>query len=214
MNALSLQGLCVGHKHHRLLTDLTRDIASGTLTLLVGDNGSGKSTLLRTLAGLLPPMRGHILWYGCDLQRMSADERAHTLSVVWTDQPRHLTLSGHDLVAMGRMPYTPMNGRLSAEDNEVCKCAMLRCGVAHLATRSVATLSDGERQRLMIARALTQDTPALLLDEPTAFLDHRGKAQTYDLLCALAHEEGKTIVAATHDIEVATPRADAVWHLP
>lgn len=210
-SALTISNLAVGYRRHRVAQGLTRDIAAGTLTLVTGRNGAGKSTILRTLAGLQPPLGGQIYWFGQDWTACEAHHRARTVAVVLTDRVEGVMLTARDVVRTGRLPYTRLSGKLSNEDEKICETALERLGAAHLAARKLDTLSDGERQRVMIARALAQSTPAIILDEPTAFLDHEGKAATFSLLRELSHHDNKTILVASHDIEVATPQVDAVW---
>ncbi len=188
-------------------------LPAGRLTCLAGTNGAGKSTLLRTMAGLLRPLAGSVVIGGRSVGTMSPGERARTVAVVLTGRPEADFLTVGELAAMGRMPHTGFSGRLSDRDRDVVARALDRAGIAHMATRPVTTLSDGECQRALVARALAQETPVLLLDEPTAFLDFPAKSALFGLLADLAHTEGKTVVVATHDIELAARRADLFWLL-
>jgi iron complex transport system ATP-binding protein len=185
----------------------------GELTVLLGPNGVGKSTLLRTLAGLLPPLGGGMLLEDEDLARLRVDERARRVAVVLTDRVQAGLLSAWELVALGRHPHTPMSGKLAAADVAVVGWALAAAGAAALADRPVAELSDGERQRLLTARALAQEPSLMLLDEPTAFLDAPSRVALTGLLRRLARERDMTVVASTHDLELALRVADHVWLL-
>lgn len=192
---------------------LTASLPPASLTALVGTNGAGKSTLLRTLAGFLPPLAGRVAWLGRGIGDYRPAELARVLSVVLTDRPDTGALTAGEVVAMGRFPYTPMSGRLSQADRRIAREALAEAGVAELAAREFRSLSDGERQRVMIAKALAQQTPVILLDEPTAFLDYPGKVATMRLLAHLARGGGKTVLLSTHDLELALQLADRLWLL-
>lgn len=183
----------------------------GELCCLLGPNGSGKSTLLRTLSGFQQPLGGTVRIGGVPLTSMTAAERARAVAVVLTERAVVDDMTARQLVATGRVPYTGFWGNLSREDNEAVDRALSAAGAAHLAAREVASLSDGERQKVMIARALAQDTPVILLDEPTAFLDWPGKVEATRLLRTLAREGGRAVLLATHDLEVALQLADRLW---
>lgn len=192
---------------------LTATLAAGSFTALIGTNGAGKSTLLRTLAGLQPALEGEVSWCGKPLAAYSRRVLSRMLAVVLTDRNAGDGLTVSELVEMGRMPYTGFDGRLTEADRAIAAQAMAQTGVAPLAARTVGSLSDGERQRVMIAKALAQQTPAILLDEPTAFLDFPSKVSLLRLLRRLAEEEGKTILLSTHDLELALQIAGRVWLL-
>ena len=173
----------------------------------------GKSTLLRTLAGFLPPISGSVHWLGRELTEIRPRELSRLLSIVLTDRPDTGFLTVREIVETGRMPYTNLTGRLTAEDREVTDRALYLTDTADFARRRLTSLSDGERQRVMIAKALAQQTPVILLDEPTAFLDYPGKIEMLELLTRLAHEEHKTILISTHDLELTFQTADRLWLL-
>ena len=170
---------------------------------VVGKNGTGKSTLLRTLAGLQQPLVGSVLIDDTPISNLSAIERARLIGVVLTQRLEVQNLTVREVVAMGRSPYTGFFGTLSKADWEVVDEALRQVGMSPWADRYVQMLSDGERQKVMIAKALAQQTPVLVLDEPTAFLDYPSKVEMMKLLCRLAKEMDKTIVLSTHDIELA-----------
>ena len=188
-------------------------IEAGRLTCLVGRNGVGKSTLLRTIAGLQPPLSGTVSIGGEDISRLSPSRRAKKVSIVLTRQPESGSLTVAEAVALGRMPYTNFWGTLTAEDRRIVEEAMRLTDITSLAHKRLARLSDGERQKAMIARAIAQQTPVILLDEPTAFLDHPSKESLFELLTRLAHEHGKTILLSTHDLELANRFADRMLTL-
>ena len=215
--ALRLAGLTTGYGRGRrrrtVSAGLDAALPEGSLTALVGTNGAGKSTLLRTLAGLIPPLGGNIVWRGKPLADYSARALARTVAVVLTRRSAATGLTVADVVRMGRMPYTGFSGRLSAHDRDVADHALELAGAARLRNRDVASLSDGELQRTMIAKALAQETPAILLDEPTAFLDFPGKVGVLRLLRRLAAEHGKTILFSSHDLELTFQTVERLWLL-
>ncbi|MDE5829956.1 MAG: ABC transporter ATP-binding protein [Duncaniella sp.] len=186
---------------------------AGCLTALLGPNGAGKSTLIRTISGNLPPLGGSLQILGRDIAEYTPAELARRLSVVLTERIDSTHLTVKDLVGLGRSPYTGFFGRLSADDLNVVDHAITMVGINHLANRTVATLSDGERQKAMIARALAQQTPVIFLDEPTAFLDYPGKVDIMMLLRRLCREEGKSVLLSTHDLELTLLLSDRLWLL-
>ncbi len=193
--------------------DITFSAAKGELVALIGPNGSGKSTLLRTMAGFIPPMAGELLWQGKAIDTFSSRELARMISFVSTENVSVPNMRVADLVAYGRFPYTGWLGRLHTSDRAVVAEALRKTGLSAFARREVVTLSDGERQRALIARALAQDTPFILLDEPTAFLDVSGKYEIFQLLRQLASEDAKTILLSTHDLGIALRETDRLWML-
>ena len=200
-----------GDRHsHPVASYLSLTVSSGELVCLLGPNGAGKSTLLRTLAGMQPPLSGGIQMNQRPLEQLSAAQRATQLSVVLTELPA-ANLTVYDLVAMGRYPYTGWLGRLSLADRQAITHAMTVTDITHFADRPVGTLSDGERQRVMIARAVAQDTPLLILDEPTAHLDVPNRTAVLQLLRTLAHEQQKAVLLSTHALDLALLMADRLW---
>lgn len=183
----------------------------GELIALIGPNGIGKSTLLRTMAGFLKQHKGEILFDGRNLRTFRPAELARLISFVSTDQVSVSNMKVSELVAYGRFPYTGWLGRLRPDDLSRVKEAIANVGLTRHAGRMVSQLSDGERQRALIARAITQDTPFILLDEPTAFLDVENKYEIFHLLHKLAREQQKTIVLSTHDLNIALREMDKVW---
>lgn len=201
------QGARVRVVHRGLELSLPR----GKLTALLGPNGAGKSTLMRTLSGLQPALGGAIWLDGAPLRALSAQVAARKLAVVLTDRVDAGYMTAYALAALGRYPYTRWDGRLTPEDEGIVQEAMRAAGCEGLATRMVAELSDGERQRVMIARALAQQTPVVFLDEPTAFLDLPRRVEIMHLLRDLAHQTGRALLLSTHDLELALRFADHLW---
>ncbi len=190
---------------------ISATIHSGELTCLLGANGVGKSTLLRTLSGFLPKLSGKIVVEGREVEAYTLRELARVISVVLTDRFDGNYLSAREVVALGRSPYTDFWGKLSAEDRNVADRALSLVRADHLAHRMIHSLSDGERQKVMIAKALAQDTPIVFLDEPTAFLDFPSKVELMQLLHQLSRSTRKTIFLSTHDLELALQIADKIW---
>lgn len=222
MSSITLSNLSVGYQQTRrtpiaVLAGLNATLCSGRLTCLVGANGIGKSTLLRTLAAFQPPIAGQMHYYSgeqaapINLATLSQARLARLVSVVLTAKPSVENLSVEQVVALGRSPYTNIWGTLRAEDHRMVEWAMDVVGITGLRHRMVQTLSDGEWQKMMIAKALAQDTPVILLDEPTAFLDYKSKVEVLGLLAHLAHETNKMVLLSTHDLEQAVHAADALW---
>lgn len=194
-------------------SDLNATALPGTLTCLIGHNGTGKSTLLRTIARLQQSIDGRVLIGDNDISTLKPIHLSRMLSIVLTSRPDVRNMTVEELVALGRAPYTGFWGRLSADDRRIVRHSIESVGITAMAERRVCTLSDGEMQKVMIAKSLAQQTPVILLDEPTAFLDFPGKIDLMLLLQRLAHEERKTIILSTHDLETALQTADRLWLL-
>lgn len=190
---------------------VTANIQRGCLTCLLGENGVGKSTLLKTLSAFLPKLDGSILIEGRELEQYTEKERARTIGIVLTEKPDVQQMTVMELVEMGRAPYTGFWGRLNEDDRTACEEAIALIGITHLKDRLVQTLSDGERQKVMIAKALAQQTPIIYLDEPTAFLDYPSKVDMLLLLSRISREAQKTVFLSTHDLELALQVADTIW---
>ena len=191
--------------------DIDASLHAGEFTCLLGPNGAGKSTLLRTLSGFQPPLEGGVEIAGKNLCDYSDADLSKLM--VLTERPSVTSMTVEQLVAIGRSPYTGFWGRLSGRDREVVEHAMLLTGVSHMKGRLVDTLSDGERQKVMIAKSLAQETPVIFLDEPTAFLDFPSKVEMMILLKRIAREENKIIFQSTHDLNMALQIADRLWLL-
>ena len=213
MTAITTNRLTVGYRGHRVVEDISLSLPCGRLVCLLGPNGAGKSTLLRTLCGFQPPIAGTVTISGNDITTMSAAEVARLVSVVLTDRPLTSSLTAAEMVGMGRAPYTGFWGRLSDDDRRLVSEAMQTVGIAPLATRRMGQLSDGELQKVMIAKALAQHTPVIVLDEPTAFLDYPSKVAVMKTLARLAHDEGKTILMSIHDLELAAQLGDELMKI-
>ena len=200
-----------GSDRHVVARDINKRIDGGHIVCLTGRNGTGKSTLLRTIAGFQPPLEGGV-WIGSDdITEMSVRSMARMVSVVLTTRLDIHNTTVEALVALGRAPYTGFWGRLSTADREKVDRAMRLTGIEDMARCNIHSLSDGQMQRVMVAKALAQETPVILMDEPTAFLDYPGKSTMMALLASLAHDEGKTILISTHDIDTALTYADRLW---
>ena len=227
---IQLRNLGIGYttKHGvRMVAEgINGAIRSGELTCLLGPNGVGKSTLLRTLSAFQPKMGGEIVFRGVrsvecgvkseesgarEISTLSDKELSRLIGVVLTEKPDVRNMSVRELVSLGRSPYTGFWGNYSKEDLQIVDEAIGMVGIGKLARRPVHALSDGERQKVMIAKALAQQTPVIFLDEPTAFLDYPSKVETLQLLRRISREAEKTIFLSTHDVELALQLADTLW---
>ena len=208
---ISLQNLTVGYGEKAILSDINQTLEPGRLVCLLGSNGVGKSTILRTLAGFQPPLSGEVLIDGRNLSSLTLAERSKAVSIVLTERVEVPYMKVADLVGMGRSPYTGFFGKLTKEDRQIVGEAIEMVGITSLAERTIDTLSDGERQKAFLAKALAQQTPIILLDEPTAFLDFHAKISTLRLMQKLAHETNKIILMSTHDVEMALRLSDLLW---
>jgi len=213
--AVQTADLAVGYKsrHSRcvVLDGLNLFARAGEMVCLLGTNGTGKSTLLRTLARIQPALSGSVNINGVDLEQLSQMELARQLGVVLSERVMVGALTARRVVELGRYPYWDWAGRMTQSDHDVVDWAIEAVGASHLASRDSTSLSDGERQRFMIARALAQEPSILLLDEPTAFLDVPSRVELMGLLRRLARDEQLAIVVSTHDLELALRMADTLW---
>lgn len=207
---IRLNDLTIGYGHRILLQHASATIPAGELVALVGRNGTGKSTLLRAIAGLGERLGGEIRLDGHSLETLLPQQLATTVSFVTTERVRIPNLRCEDVVALGRAPYTNWIGRVQEQDKAIVERSLELVGMAAFAEKTMDRMSDGECQRILIARALAQDTPVILLDEPTAFLDLPNRYELATLLRRLAHDEGKCILFSTHDLDVALGLCDAV----
>lgn len=207
---IELHKVTLGYGERVLIADASVGFGWGELTALIGRNGTGKSTLLRTIAALAKPQSGRITISGKDVASLTMKEVAARIAFVSTDDVRVQNLHVWDVVSLGRAPYTNWVGRLTDEDKAKVRESLELVGMGEFAQASMDSLSDGERQRVMIARALAQDTPIILLDEPTAFLDLPNKYEICLLLRRLAHKEGKCILFSTHDLSIAIELCDTI----
>jgi len=213
---LTAQDLTIGYAHSRadktvIAQDLNLELHAHELVCLVGPNGVGKSTLLRTLTGLQPALGGTLLIQGKPLEKYNNKAIARLVSVVLTAPVQVGAMKVRNLVGLGRFPFTGLFDSRNPEDDAAVQTALEMTGAESLAKRFVHELSDGERQRVMIARALAQEPMLLILDEPTAFLDLPGRVATMQLMRELAHTHGKAVLASTHDLDQAMHLADRMW---
>ena len=210
-----LRELSIGYStktgQHVVASALTAALRKGELTCLLGPNGIGKSTLLRTLSAFQPKLGGSVGINGREISDYNDKELSRLIGVVLTEKPDLQQMTVRELVELGRSPYTGFWGTLDDDDRQVVSHSLRLVGIERLAPRLVHTLSDGERQKVMIAKALAQQTPVIYLDEPTAFLDFPSKVEMMQLLARLAREEQKTIFLSTHDVELALQLADQLW---
>lgn len=212
---LETNNLAVGYRNGKqqvtLLSGLNLSLERGKLVALLGQNGAGKSTLLRALTCDERPIDGTIEANGKNLLDMPQRERSRLLGLVSTERIQAGALTVTELVGLGRQPHTGFLGRLDEEDHAIVRQSMADAGIIGKANEYVASLSDGERQKAMIARALAQQTPIIILDEPTAFLDVASRIETMRLLQTLAHERDKAVLLSSHDISQSLMLADELW---
>jgi len=213
---LTCTNLTIGYRNQKAVIkevskDLNLHLKRGELVCLIGPNGSGKSTLIRTLTGIQPPLHGEVWLCNKKIEEHSSEEKARTLSVVLTSQVQAGYLTAFDIVALGRFPYTNWAGRLTESDKQIVKSALASVGAGDLTPRFIHEMSDGERQKVMIARALAQEPELMVLDEPTAFLDLPHKIETMRILRMVAQNAGKSILLSTHDLNLAIRCADQLW---
>ena len=213
--ALRTRDLAVGYRTRKtrraVLEHVNLAVDSGELVCLLGPNGIGKSTLLRTIAGMQPALWGSVELGGADLRSVSHAELARRLGVVLTERVAVEALTVRQIVGLGRYPYSGWFGGLTDRDRVAVNWAIDAVGARHLADRDFSRLSDGERQRVMIARALAQEPVLLVLDEPTAFLDVPSRVELMGLLRQLTRERPLAVVVSTHDLELALRTADVIW---
>lgn len=206
-----------GYRSKKKTTVITHGVSaslySGELTCLLGPNGAGKSTLLKTLTAFLPPLKGVVFIEHKPLDDYSDAELSRVIGVVLTEKLNLNNMSVDELVGLGRSPYTGFWGYMNDKDRNIVAEAISLVGIDSLSHRMIQTLSDGERQKVMIAKALAQETPVIFLDEPTAFLDYPSKVEIMQLLQCLARVKNKTVFLSTHDLELALQIADKVWLL-
>jgi len=212
---ICLQDLSIGYQQKNsvkvVAEGINAAICQGELTCLLGANGIGKSTLLRTLSAFQPKVAGEIFIQQREIATCTDQELSRVIGVVLTEKPNIRNMSVREIVALGRSPYTGFWGRLHADDWQAVDEALEAVGITGLQGRMIHTLSDGERQKVMIAKALAQATPVIFLDEPTAFLDFPSKVEMMQLLHRLAVERRKTVFMSTHDLELALQVADRLW---
>ncbi len=213
---LSAYNLTIGYSSKKGgITEVSKDLCltlkPGELVSLIGPNGSGKSTLIRTITGLQPSLKGDVYINGYNISKLSSEEKATILSVVLTTPIQVGNMTAFDIVALGRYPYTNWAGSLSKDDESVVIEALNLAGAGYLCDRYIHTLSDGERQKVMIARAIAQNPSFMVLDEPTAFLDLPNRIEIMRVLRNISHCSKRTILLSTHDLSLALRCSDRLW---
>ncbi|MHB9054569.1 MAG: ABC transporter ATP-binding protein [Paludibacteraceae bacterium] len=215
MSILSAQNLSIGYTKGNNITlvqqSLNLELMRGEMVCLIGPNGSGKSTLLRTLAGIQKPLKGNIVIEETDISELSQHEKALNIALVLTDKVQIENATVKDVVSLGQHPYTHWLGGLTATAREKINESIRMVHLEYKCNHYLNELSDGERQRVMIAKALAQDTPLIFLDEPTAHLDLQNRVEIMLLLHRLAHKTGKGIILSTHELDLALQAADRIW---
>jgi len=210
---LQIRNLSVGYGIKVVADNLQADIPKGELICLLGSNGTGKSTLMRTLCGFQPALQGEVILDNIAVHQMSEKQLSVRIAVVLTDRVSVPNATVKELVGYGRSPYSGLMGRLRHEDIQIVEQSIQQCGIAHKKDCLLSSLSDGERQKAFIAKALAQDTPLIILDEPTAFLDLPARVEIMQLLRDIANRSGKSILMSTHDLDLALQLSDRLWLL-
>ena len=212
---INTKSLSAGYRKRKSVTTVLRNVDlelhEGELVSLLGANGAGKSTLIRTICGLQPALAGRVMVGDKDVERLTPRQLSKTIALVTTERTFAGGLTVSELVGLGRHPHTGFLGRLDEHDRQIVATAIEKVGISHKSESYVAELSDGERQKVMIAKALAQETPVIFLDEPTAFLDFPSKIEMMQLLWRLSRQTHKTIFLSTHDLDLALQIADRVW---
>lgn len=212
---ITLHNLSIGYKRHNdrrvVAGGINECLEPGVMTCLIGSNGVGKSTLLKTLAAFQPKLDGQIMIGEKEIDEFPVRQKSRLISIVLTDRVEASSLTVRQLVALGRSPYTNFWGNCTEEDWRVVDESLRMVGSAVGGNRFVGSLSDGERQRIMIAKALAQQTPIIYLDEPTAFLDYPSKIDIMTTLRRICHDTKKTILLSTHDFELSLQLSDCLW---
>jgi iron complex transport system ATP-binding protein len=209
--SLNISNLTIGYQKCAIINDISAVAMPNELICIIGRNGQGKSTLIKTLCKLLPPIYGSIAINENDLFKLNDNEFSKLISVVLTSKISIYNTSVKEFVAYGRYPHTNWIGKLTDIDQELINNAIELCGINHLVHRDFDSLSDGEKQKVNIARAIAQHTPIIILDEPTAHLDLVNNIEIFKLLQHLAHQHHKTILFSTHYIEMALQLSDKIW---
>ena len=214
---LHIENLSIGYPQRKGMPplvvshDINAQLVGGEMVCLLGANGVGKSTLMKTITGFLSALEGRVMLNDTSIHTMNERDISKLIAVVLTDKLQVPNATVFEMVSYGRSPYTGFMGRLNAEDERIVTASIERCGIAHKAQHLFSSLSDGERQKVTIAKALAQDTPIIILDEPTAFLDLPSKVEIMQLLRSLSSTVGKSILMSTHDLDLALQMADKLW---
>ena len=211
MEVLRTKDLHIGYKDKAILPPINVSLDEGNLIALIGPNGAGKSTLFKTLTAHIKPISGSIELMGKDLSEYSSKEKAMLIGLVLTERPDDMFLKVYDVVASGRCPYTNFFGKIEKEDENIIQESLEIVGINHLKDRYFNTLSDGEKQKVMIAKTLAQNTPIIFMDEPTAFIDYPSKIELFSLMKMLSKERNKTIIFSSHDLELLLRYTDDIW---
>ena len=211
MEVLKTKDLHIGYKDKAILPPINVSLEEGSLIALIGPNGAGKSTLFKTLTAHIKAIGGSIELMGKELSEYSAKEKAMLIGLVLTERPDDMFLKVYDVVASGRCPYTNFFGKIEKEDENVIQESLDIVGINQLKNRYFNTLSDGEKQKVMIAKTLAQNTPIIFMDEPTAFIDYPSKIELFSLMKMLTKERNKTIIFSSHDLELLLRYTDDIW---
>ena len=209
------KSLSAGYRKRKSVTTVLRNVDlelhEGELVSLLGANGAGKSTLIRTICGLQPALSGRVMVGDKDVEHLTPRQLSKTIALVTTERTFAGGLTVSELVGLGRHPHTGFLGRLDEHDRQIVATAIEKVGISHKSESYVAELSDGERQKVMIAKALAQEAPVIILDEPTAFLDVASRVEVLQLLHDLARNEQRTILISSHDIQQSMALSDRLW---
>jgi iron complex transport system ATP-binding protein len=208
---INISNLSIGYQNQPLIEQINIDSNLGQFISIIGRNGEGKSTLIKTLTSLIEPIKGNISIADQSLFELSEIEKSRLISVVLTNKIAIHNINVFDFVAYGRYPYTNWLGIKTNTDNTIISDAITLCNINHLSNKLYTELSDGERQKVNIARAIAQNTPIIILDEPTAHLDLVNKIEVFKLLKLLVQQHQKTIIISTHQIELAIQLSDSIW---
>lgn len=211
MEIIRTKSLSIGYGEKVVVSDINATLDAGDMVALIGPNGAGKSTLFKTLSSRIKPVKGTIELLGKELSAYSPNERAKLLGIVLTERPDDMFISVYDIVASGRYPYSGLFGKLNEKDETIIKESLEIIGISKLIDRRFHTLSDGEKQKVMIAKSIAQSTPVIMLDEPTAFLDYPSKIELLSILKTLAKDNGKAILFSSHDMELTLRHTDKLW---
>ena len=211
MEVLKTKDLHIGYKDKAILPPINVSLDEGNLIALIGPNGAGKSTLFKTLTAHIKPISGSIELMGKELSDYSSKEKAMLIGLVLTERPDDMFLKVYDVVASGRYPYTNFFGKIEKEDENIIQESLEIVGINNLKNRYFNALSDGEKQKVMIAKTLAQNTPIIFMDEPTAFIDYPSKIELFSLMKMLSKERNKTIIFSSHDLELLLRYTDDIW---
>ena len=211
MEVLKTNDLLIGYGNKAILPPINITLNEGDLVALIGPNGAGKSTLFKTLTAHIKQIEGNIELMGKDLSNYSSKEKARLIGLVLTSRPDDMFLTVYDVVASGRSPYTNYFGEIKKEDEIIIHESLEIVGINNLKNRYFETLSDGEKQKVMIAKTIAQNTPIIFMDEPTAFIDYPSKIELFSLMKMLTEERKKTIIFSSHDLELLLRYTDYLW---